>query len=206
MIKKILLFISFIFLLSFVYAESTEFNIVTSSGFQFSEISSTHQKAQNVNELRQMIQNNEEKLNEELILMNNKQKIIYENQNKVHNAIYSLLSMESLIPSIGILVSDIARQLNGSVQKTIIAEEKIQSRGFFSRFFFGGDIKSAEEIEDELILNKERISDLEELKQRCECLKEIKNIFEEQIQNIKNEQIRLQEIVSSEKSSRGLFR
>lgn len=205
MIKKILLSIFFIFLISFVYADSTEFNIVTSSGFQFSEISSTHQKAQNVNELKQMIQNNEEKLNEETLFINNNQKVIYENQNKVRNVIYSLLSMESLIPSVGILVSDIARQLNISVQKIIIAEEKIQKRNFLVRFFVGGDEKSANEIETELKLNEKRISDLEELKLRCECSEEIQYIFNEQIQILKDEQNRLQRLIDSEKSSNGLF-
>ena len=205
MIKKFLFSIFFIFLISFVYADSTEFNIVTSSGFQFSEISSTHQKAQSLDELNQMIQNNEDKLNEEINSMNKNQKIIYENQNKVRNSIYSLLSMENLIPNIGILVSDIARQLNGSVQKIIIAEEKIQKRNFFVRFFLGGDKKSADEIETELKLNEKRISDLETLKLRCECSGEIKNIFEQQIQIIKEEQNRLQRLIDSEKSSNGLF-
>ena len=205
MIKKFLFSIFFIFLISFVYADSTEFNIVTSSGFQFSEISSTHQKAQSLDELNQMIQNNENKLNEEINSMNKNQKIIYENQNKVRNSIYSLLSMENLIPNIGILVSDIARQLNGSVQKIIIAEEKIQKRNFFVRFFLGGDKKSADEIETELKLNEKRISDLETLKLRCECSGEIKNIFEQQIQIIKEEQNRLQRLIDSEKSSNGLF-
>jgi hypothetical protein len=205
MIKKFLFSIFFIFLISFVYADSTEFNIVTSSGFQFSEISSTHQKAQSLDELNQMIQNNEEKLSKETLSMNKNKKFIYENQNKVRNAIYSLLSMESLIPSVGILVSDIARQLNGSVQKIIIAEEKIQKRNFLIRFFAGGDKKSADEIETELKLNEKRISDLETLKLRCECSGEIKNIFEQQIQIIKEEQNRLQRLIDSEKSSNGLF-
>ena len=205
MIKKFLFSIFFIFLISFVYADSTEFNIVTSSGFQFSEISSTHQKAQSLDELNQMIQNNENKLNEETLSMNKNKKFIYENQNKVRNSIYSLLSMENLIPNVGILVSDIARQLNGSVQKIIIAEEKIQKRNFFVRFFLGGDKKSADEIETELKLNEKRISDLETLKLRCECSGEIKNIFEQQIQIIKEEQNRLQRLIDSEKSSNGLF-
>ena len=205
MIKKFLFSIFFIFLISFVYADSTEFNIVTSSGFQFSEISSTHQKAQSLDELNQMIQNNENKLNEETLSMNKNKKFIYENQNKVRNSIYSLLSMENLIPNVGILVSDIARQLNTSIQKIIIAEEKIQKRNFLIRFFAGGDKKSADEIETELRLNEKRISNLEELKLRCECSEEVQNILNEQIQILKDEQNRLQRLIDLERFSDGLF-
>ncbi len=205
MIKKFILFLICLFLFSSVYADSTEFNIVTSAGFQFSELSSTHKKAQNVDELKQMIQNNEEELNNEIISMNKNLKVIYENQNKVRNVIYSFLSMESLIPSVGIIVSDIARQLNSSVQKIIIAEEKIQKRNFLVRFFVGGDKKSANEIETDLKLNEKRISNLEELKLRCECSEEIQDIFNEQIQILKDEQNRLQRLIDFEKSSNGLF-
>lgn len=156
------------------------------SMFTFSDSVSNHQKAQTIDELKQMMLENE-------------------NQNKINQAVYSLLSMEYLLPSVGIIVSDIARQLNSSSQKTNIAEEEIKARNYFAYFLVGGDFNLADEIESEIILNKERISDLRELNSRCGCPTEIQNIFEEQIQVIEKEQNRLQEIVNLEKSSKGLF-
>lgn len=188
--KKIIFFITAILLLSLVFSKSEEqpdgFAVASNSMFNFAESISNHPKAQTFDELKQMILENE-------------------NQDKISHAVYSFLSMESLLPSVGIIVSDIARQLNNSFQITASAEENILSRSPLAYFLVGGDFNSADKIESEIILNKERISDLRELNSRCGCSTEIQNIFEEQVKVIETEQTRLQEIVNSEKSSKGLF-
>jgi hypothetical protein len=183
--KKIILFVVAILLLSLVSA-SDEITLSGDSMFSFSDSISTHQKAQTVGELKQMMLENE-------------------NQNKINQAVYSLLSMESLLPAVGILVSDIAQQLNASSQKTTSIEENILLRSSFARFLVGGDFNLADEIESEIILNKERVSILRELNLRSRGSQEVQNIFEEQVKIIESEQTRLQEIVNSEKSSKGLF-
>jgi hypothetical protein len=202
--KKIIFFAVAIFLLSLVSA-SEEISIATNSMYSFSDSISTHEKAKTVVELEQMISNNQEKINAEINQLTKNKKIAYENQKEVQQAVYSFLSMESLLPAVGILVSDLARQLNNSFQITTSAEENILSRSQIAYFFVGGDFNSANEIESEINSNRERISILRELNLRSEGLQEVKNIFEEQIQNIEDEQARLQEIVNSEKSSKGLF-
>jgi len=183
--KKIIFFAIVILLLSLVSA-SDGITISGDSMFSFSDSISTHQKAQTLSELKQMMLENE-------------------NQNKINQAVYSLLSMESLLPSVGILVSDIAWQLNASSQKTTIVEGEIKARSSLARFLVGGNFNSADEIELEINLNKERISVLRELNLRCGCSSEIQDIFEDQVKIIESEQARLQEIVNLEKSSKGLF-
>jgi len=173
--------------------------------YSFSDSISTHEKAKTVGELEQMISDNQEKINTEINKLTKNKKIVYENQKEIQQAVYSLLSMESLLPAVGILVSDIGRQLNNSFQITTSAEENILSRSSFSHLLFGGDFNSANEIESEINSNKERISILRELNLRSNGSTEVQNILEEQIKNIEDEQARLQEIVNSEKSSKGLF-
>jgi hypothetical protein len=113
--------------------------------------------------------------------------------------------MEKLIPSVGIIVSDIANQINNSLTPTTDFEKKIKSRNSFSRFFVGGNFKLADNLELEINSTKDKLSLLEEIVPRCSDSQEIKNFFNEQIQIIKEEQNRLQELVNSEKSSKGII-
>ena len=130
---------------------------------------------------------------------------IYKNQNRVRLAVHSLLAMEDLVGGIGPQVRDIARNFNNSVQSTIIAEEKIQTRSVFARFFAGGDAEAAEEMEQEVNQNQERIMQLKQLRENCTCTEEVKTMMQEQIQNMEQEQTRLNQLAQEEKQSKGLF-
>jgi hypothetical protein len=94
---------------------------------------------------------------------------------------------------------------NNSVQATIRAEEKIQTKSGFARFFSGGDEKSAAEIEAQVTQNRERIQELTQLRDQCQCDEEVKAMMQEQIRNMEQEQTRLQELAQKEKKSKGLF-
>ncbi|MFA5070756.1 MAG: hypothetical protein WC511_00090 [Candidatus Pacearchaeota archaeon] len=202
--KKIIFFAVAIFLLSLVSASDAVF-IATNSVYSFSDYISPQEKAKSVGELEQMMNYNQEKINIAINQISENKKIAYENQKEIPQAVYCFLSMESLLPAVGILVSDVARQLNNSFQITTSAEENILSRSKIAYFLVGGDFNSANEIESEINSNKERISVLRELNLRSNGSQEVKNIFEEQIKNIEDEQARLQEIVNSEKSTKGLI-
>ena len=202
--KKIIFFAVAIFLLSLVSASDAVF-IATNSVYSFSDYISPQEKAKSVGELEQMMNYNQEKINTAITQVSENKKIAYENQKEIPQAVYCFLSMESLLPAVGILVSDVARQLNDSFQITTSAEENILSRSKITYFLVGGDFNSANKIELEINSNKERISVLRELNLRSNGSQEVQNIFEEQIKNIEDEQARLQEIVNSEKSSKGLF-
>lgn len=185
--------------------EKNELTISTSSTFNFVEPLSESSKAKNVGELLEMMQRNERDLNDEISDFKKDKKIIYENQNKVKQAVYSLISMELLLPSTGIIVSDIARQINNSLNKTIDLEYKLNSKSKIAKFFFGGDFESANQLGAEVSENYKRISDLKELKSRCGCSSEVEKIFENQIEIIESEQNRLHKIAEAEKNKKGLF-
>lgn len=162
-------------------------------------------KAQTENELKAMVQQKQQEMNNELKGLNKDEEKVYKNQNQVRMAVHTFLAMEDLVGGIGPQVREIARGFNNSVQATIKAEENIEKRGAFKRFFAGGDEESAEEIEQESKKNMEKLKEMKQLKEECDCTEEVKAMMQEQIQNMEQEQIRLQELADKEKKSKGLF-
>jgi hypothetical protein len=163
------------------------------------------QKAGTVSEVRTMIQQRKQELNEEAQGLGGVQQKVYQNQNAVREAVHGLLAIENLAPGIGSQVSQIAKEFNNSVENTIVAEEKIQKRSAIARFFMGGEKDAAGELEQELEQNQQRILELKQLKDQCACSEDVKALIQEQIQNMDQEQIRLQELTEREKSSNGIF-
>jgi len=162
-------------------------------------------KARNTTELRQMIQERQQEMNQSMQGLKKELKEMYQNQNRVRLAVHALLAMENLTGGIGRNVSQIAREFNNSVQATIRTEERIQTRNMLMRFFFGGDEQAADEMEQEVNRNRERIQELRRLMQECECEEEVKAMLQEQIQNMEQEQNRIQELAQNEKKSKGIF-
>ena len=162
-------------------------------------------KTQQKQQVQAMIQDKQQEMNQELEAFGKKEQKVYRNQNQVRLAVHALLAMENLTGGIGSQVSAIAQDFNNRINKTIQAEEKIQKRSAFKRFFAGGDHEAAQGIEQEVNRNRERIQELKQLKEQCECDEEVKAMIQEQIQNMEQEQNRLQELAQKEKKSKGLF-
>lgn len=162
-------------------------------------------QAGNVEQVREIVQQRQQEMEQNMEGMNEKEQNTYRNQNQVRLSVHALLSMEDMVGGIGQQVSEIARGFNNSVQATIRAEEKIQSRSGFAKFFMGGDSETAGEIEAEVNQNRNRIQELSQLKEQCECGEEVKAMFQEQIQNMEQEQNRLEGLAQAEKSRKGIF-
>jgi len=163
------------------------------------------EKARTMNEAKEMIQQKKQEMTQEMQELSNVQQKVYQNQNKVREAVHTLLSLEDLATGIGPQVSQIAHEFNNSVQATITAEEKIQKRNAFVRFFIGGEKNAAEDIEQEWNQNQQRVKELKQLKEECTCGEEIKIMIQEQVQNMEQEQERLQQLTNKEKNTNGLF-
>ena len=165
-------------------------------------------RSRNTTELRQRIQERKQEMKEELELMSGKKQKVYKNQNLVRETVHNLLEMRYLLDQkggIGQNISEIAREFNNSVQSTIIAEEKIQTRSRFMRILVGGDDKSADELQGEVSRNNERIQRLKQLKEQIQNDDELRQVLQEQIQQMEQEQSRLQELSQNEKKNKGLF-
>jgi hypothetical protein len=162
-------------------------------------------RAQNLSEVRERIEQREQEMIQEMQSLGEHQQLVYQNQNQVRLAVHSLLVMEDLVGGIGPQVSQIAREFNNSVPATIRAEEQIQSRNRITRLFLGGDEDAAQEIEQHVIQNQERIRQLQQLIQACECDEEIRAMLQEHVRAMEQEQTRLQEVARQEKNEKGLF-
>ncbi len=164
-------------------------------------------RVKTANDLRQLLNKKQAELNSSLRSKNSKIKNIYQNQNKVKLAVQALLGMGGLMDKkFGPEVSEIAKQFNASVKSTIQAEEKIQNRNQFIRFFMGGDKNAAKEIKRQVQQNKKRIQELKKIYTECQdCDGQTKELLKEQIQNIEQEQIRLDKMAQKEEESRGLL-
>lgn len=158
-----------------------------------------------VNQVKQKIQQKQQEMNQEMQAMGKTEQKVYQNQNQVRLAVHSLLEMKDVIGGIGPQVSQIAQEFNNSVRSTIISEEKIQTRNRVVRFFVGGDQESAELMEQEVNLNRERIQQLNQLREQCDCEEQIRAMLQEQIQNMEQEQNRLQQLAQNEKQYKWLF-
>jgi DNA repair exonuclease SbcCD ATPase subunit len=168
-------------------------------------VDTTRVRAQSAEELRAMVQQREQEMNQELEGVGSTERNVYQNQNQVRLAVHAMLAMEELAGNRGQQIAAVAREYNNSVQATIQAEEKIQNRNFLSRLFMGGDSEAAEEIESEVNQNQERITNLKRYMNECDCGSEVKTMLQEQIQNLEQEQNRLGELAQNEKQNKGLF-
>ncbi len=165
------------------------------------------QPAGSINQLRQMIQTREEELNREASEEDAEvwERNTIRNTNQVRLAVHALLSAKNVLGGIGPQVSEIAQQINNSVQATVNTEAKIQTRSSWARFFFGGDKSSADLIQAQVERNRERIQELNQLMEEGNISLEVRNMLQEQIQIMEQEQTRLLELADQEKGDWGLF-
>jgi hypothetical protein len=119
-------------------------------------------RAFSLSDLKQRIENRKHELEDEEASTTLKFRGAMKNANEVRLAVHALLASRDLLGGggIGQQVSEIAKHMNDSVASTTNAEAKIQSRGFFKKFLFGGDSTSAEVIAQEAVKNQARIDAL----------------------------------------------
>ncbi len=133
---------------------------------------------------------------------------VWRNQNKVRAAVHTMLAMrdlEGFEGGIGEEVSEIAREFDNSVQSTLMAEERIRTRNPVWAFFFGGDSEAAEEIEQRVEENRERIERLRRARESCDCAPDVAEMLREQEAEVEAEQARLAQVSAQEKANRGIF-
>ncbi|MBW2996708.1 hypothetical protein KY349_00035 [Candidatus Woesearchaeota archaeon] len=158
-----------------------------------------------MSQVRERVQQREQQMEQEMEGKGEKVQNVYRNQNRVRLAVHALLEMKDELRGIGPQVSEVAKQYNNSVQATIRAEEQIKMRGGLRRFFAGGDHEAAAALEGQLNQNRQRLQQLQQLHEDCDCDEEVRAMMQEQIQNMEQEQNRLQELARNENKSKGLL-
>ena len=156
-------------------------------------------------QLQQMIQERKQELDQEEASTSPEVQDIMKNVNPVRLAVHSLLASKDLLGGIGAQVSQIAQQMNDSVATTTRAEAQIQSRGFFTKLFFGGDTSAADAISQEVSQNQQRIDDLTKLLNQANISADVKTTLTAQVTALEDAQARLQTLAQQQKSLWGLF-
>jgi hypothetical protein len=156
-------------------------------------------------ELTAREQERQQELDQELQSVRPAVRNVYQNQNTVRVAVHTLLGLENRTGGIGRNISAVARDFNNSVQATIRAEERLETRSSFVRFLAGGDDEAAAEILRQTAENRIRIQEMNRLIGECDCDSETRAFLQEQLQVMTQEQTRLESRAQAEQADRGLF-
>lgn len=168
-------------------------------------LQATTTPAWNAEQLRQTIQERERELNQEASSTDPRYQQIIRNENQVRLAVHALLASEQVFGNIGSRVSEIAREFNNSVQATVNAEAQVQSRGFLSKLFFGGDREAGLVLEQEVTRNRERIQELTRLLEVSGLSEDFRVQLETQLRVMEQEQDRLEQLAEREQGLWGIF-
>lgn len=169
------------------------------------ELEDDGDRAVSLDDLKQKIEDRRQELEDEEASTTPKFKDAMKNANEVRLAVHTLLSSKDLLGGIGQQVSEIAKHMNDSVATTTNVEAKIQSRGFLTRLFFGGDSAAADVISQQVAQNQQRIDDLTALLGEANVSSDIRAVLTAQITAIQEAQARLQDLAERERKMWGLF-
>lgn len=125
--------------------------------------------------------------------------------NTVSRAVKTLLAAQDLTGGIGDRISVLAQEFNNSAERSGLAEEKIKNRGRIRFWLLGGDKQAAAEIIELIGQNRERIAQLNDLKENCDCDDEVREIIKDQIDQFSSEQDRLEILAEKQNKAKGVI-
>ena len=170
------------------------------------ELEGTTTPVHSLVELRRAIRARRVKLQERIASTSPRFQKILEGVAPMRVAVHALLASRDLLgKGIGQKVSDIARQVDDSVATTTNVEAQIQSRGFWKNLFFGGDTKAAGVIKQQVEQNQARIQSLTKFVSEANTTGDVKKALGDQVQAMKDEQVRLQKIAQRQAGLWGIF-
>ena len=156
-------------------------------------------------QIRERIQQRERQLNQSLTKVAVRLRQIHRNMNRIRLAVHALLEIENRTGSIGRNISAIAREWNNSVKNITQAEEWIQNRTAFARWVVGYHRRAIRILDNAIEQNQRRIDRLEYLESVCNCTSEVREMMQEQIQELQVEQERLQNLSQQQKQKKGVI-
>ena len=186
-------------------ASSSDQNIEEDQREIHLELEDDEDLATSFDDLKQKIEKRKHQLEQEVASTTPANQDIVENANLVRLAVHSFLASKILLGGIGQQVSEIAKQMNGSVATTTNAEAAIQARGFWTVLLFGGDSAAASVIAREVARNQQHIDTLTKLLNQANVSADIQVTLSAQIAAIQDAQARLQDLAQKEQSQWGLF-
>jgi hypothetical protein len=127
------------------------------------------------------------------------------NENRVRTAVHALLAAEDLIGPMGQQVRLVAHTMGTEHDRAVEEEGAINGRGFFARFFFGGDREHAGELAEIATTLRARIEELRELLDDQAVPAEVRAELQTQLENALRELDRIETRANEELTRWGLF-
>lgn len=163
--------------------------------------------AQDAQQLEQMIQTRREMFAQAASSTATSSRPILEHAARVDLAVHALLAARNLIGSSTAAenISQLAEQIRTSLASTTEAQAQIQARGFWTRFFFGGDTRAADTLSQVAAQNQTRIEHITSLLNQASTSAPVKAQLEAQLQALEQAQASTTEQASQQKGLWGLF-
>lgn len=155
--------------------------------------------------LREQINQTEDELENETTSLSPEKQKVWKNQNEVRLAVHTFLALGEMDGGIGKNVSAIAREFNNSIATRVQAEEEIQNRSGWLRFFIGGNETAAGILFQNLNQTNEQIREMQHLVENCTCDNETRTLLQDQLQVMEEDQDRLRALALNETVDRGIF-
>jgi uncharacterized protein (DUF3084 family) len=159
----------------------------------------------NTEELNQAIEMRKQNFQKERAGMEEEKSLMYENQNKIRSGAQNLMIMENMIGKNGPETSRVAGDINLSSEKTLKLESEFKNRSKVKKFFFGHKKDIVDTFSEEISQRDKNISKLRELYEDLESSEEVKGIFLKQLENIEEEQGRIEEYFQNETKRKGIL-
>jgi hypothetical protein len=159
----------------------------------------------NQTELHDQIQEQMQQLDQQQLNLSTNQRVVYLQYNNVSAFVHILQNNSDQFGGIGPQVSQYAMQFNNSIQAEIQIQERIQTRNAIVRFFVGGDEVAAGELEQQVNQTQARIQEFQQLIQQCTCDPQVKELLQEQLQQMQQQQLQIHVLAQNELQDKGLF-
>ncbi len=157
-------------------------------------------------QLRQMLEERRREIAAAIASSSPSDKAMFEHASAVSIAAHALVAARDMLGgNVGQQISQIAQSVNDSLATTTVAEAKIDSRGFFTKLFFGGDRDSAAIIAQQAAENQARIQQIESLLSSASTTADVKSALTDQVQAMKAEESRLQALAQGQSKMWGIF-
>lgn len=171
------------------------------------ELETGDNEVDSTSSLAKSIHDREDQLNSEASsTQNNNEQEALNNHDQMRLAVHALLSSKNLLGGIGPEVSVLAQNLNNSVTSTLSEEVKIQSRGWLTKLFFGGDKQDSTNLMGQVNQNQETIQKLNQIIASCgSCSQDVKTLLQNRLTLATDEQTHLEALAKDAQQSRGIF-
>jgi len=128
-----------------------------------------------------------------------------QNQNTIRVGAMAMVASENLTGQYGRQIAQTAQELEQAYDQAANAENTINNRSWIRKMLFGGDSDAARIIQNQVQSNNQRMNQLREYINECDCDERIREMLREQLTSMEQEHGRINQIAEKEITRWGIF-